>query len=866
MASRKPKTPKLYKHTPDSIEKFGAEDLFVSQHPLPGIHFHNNPQLAAWVRKYGQAPDTLFQQGLAAPPLGRNKSGLRHYEVDFLGDPRRVLNLDVPLASQTPEVREALFGLGIDSDQRAFYRGYGPHPAAPGWPDSFNTPDDPLPMSVAELLFDKALRDEYMNQLLRGGPLSRLPTEKGKIPLGALEEQARILAAGESYFADPQLRGEVLNNIMNSLLSRDIPAAIRQGPGWSAGTAYAPVARGKSPYEMLDEQISEARAAGDVMQAQRLENLKDDASLGDIQEEFPGATVFSPREGTKEFMVFNPDAVNIRRIASILAALGLGTATAQAGEDRYKDGKTSDFSKEKPPEQNAGLIGSVKQMLSSAAAPAMKALDTSLSPKEIQAWRSGQQSPESAKELADAFREAMDMPVVMMRDRVTTPDEFLRMAVKANDLSPTAYSTAIASLYGMPYDEKDKDGLALRDALLDQLRENLPGTTGPYSWDTGVTPEQKQQFAANSPYGEARYRLSPHGEQGYQSERVYNLFTTYQSGNHGPVWSDVGSKAAGVIGGAVNLDTTGLALSRFNTPQGRTDESLYWWKQGVPDGTLGDSYRGMKYPSLSATTLRGVGNKLDNPDNVAPYFNSQLIEKQMFNKGKALENLAGTDRSLGGMMELHRKLNSYSPEYPKDADPVKNPEKAAEMRKLRGDMQDWFFQGRQFANAEYPEIIRQSGLGPGSQFLSPAGESLANFARGDWADAISFASPVAGALSKYGKLPKALSRGADIVHGYGKFDPTEAGEDLAIESMAQRDDETPTLSDEFSRMVTPMQGSPLVTDEQGQMLKADDPRYGERLGVAYEKRQNDLRRILDASKKLYQPQTPATKRSGSIFM
>lgn len=884
MASRKPKSPKLYKHTPDVIEKFGPEDLFVSNHPLPGIQFHNNPELARWVRQYGEAPDILFRQGLAAPPLGKNSSGLRHYEVDFLGDPRRVINLDVPLASQTPEIREALFGLGVDSDQRARYREYGPMPAAEGWPDSFNTPDDPRPMSVGELLWDKGLRDEYTRQLVSGGPLSKFEfntlAPKGQLPLDVIEEQARLLASGDTLPFYPEGRGQVLNNIMESLLSRDIPAAVRQGPGWSAGTAYAPVARGKSPFEMLDDRIAEARADGDVMQAQRLEDLKDEGSLGDIKEKFPGVSVFSPNQGTKEFMVFDPNAVNIRRVASILAALGLGGAAAQAGEGRYQEGQTSDFAKpkERPRKMEAwerggkqageSLIGTIKRMYSAEAPkvanPITKPFETSLSPNEIQTWRSGQQSPESAKALADAFREAMSMPVVMMADRVVTPEEFLRSAVKANDLPPKAYATAIASLYGLPYDESDAAGLALRDALLDQLKENLPGTNTPTSWDTGVTPEQKRQFEATSPYGEARYRLSPHGEQGYQSERVYNLLTTYQSGQHGPVWSDLGSKAAGVIGGAVNLDTLGLAMSRFNTPQGRTDESLYWWKQGTPDGTVGDSYRGMKYPSLSATTLAGVGNKLDNPDNVIPYFNQQVIEKGMFNKDLALKSLTG-DRSLSDLQAARTKLNAYSPEYPADADPMRNPDKAADMRRLRGDIQQWDFNNRLFANAEYPELVRSLG-GEGSQFLSPAGQTLANFARGDWADATSFASLGAGGAIRAGMIPAKMAPAATAVRNFGKIDFSEAPQNLATESLAQRDGETPGSAEEVSGFFTPMKGSPLVTDENGQMLAPNDPSYSEGLGRAYEKRENSLRDIIERSKKLYQPQTPATKRSGMIAM
>ncbi|MFM8280821.1 MAG: hypothetical protein ACKN9Y_04390, partial [Bacteroidota bacterium] len=67
------------------------------------------------------------------------------------------------------------------------------------------------------------------------------------------------------------------------------------------------------------------------------------------------------------------------------------------------------------------------------------------------------------------------------------------------------------------------------------------------------------------------------------------------------------------------------------SPTGRMDESLYWWKRGEPDGSVGTSSNGVKYPSLSATTLEGATTKLDSTDHYIPYYNQHLFERYLYN-------------------------------------------------------------------------------------------------------------------------------------------------------------------------------------------------------------------------------------------
>jgi hypothetical protein len=45
------------------------------------------------------------------------------------------------------------------------------------------------------------------------------------------------------------------------------------------------------------------------------------------------------------------------------------------------------------------------------------------------------------------------------------------MAAARSDLPESAINTAMQSITGMPFDEQDEAGIALRDALLGQLRD-----------------------------------------------------------------------------------------------------------------------------------------------------------------------------------------------------------------------------------------------------------------------------------------------------------------------------------------------------------------------------------------------------------
>jgi hypothetical protein len=471
----------------------------------------------------------------------------------------------------------------------------------------------------------------------------------------------------------------------------------------------------------------------------------------------------------------------------------------------------------------------------------------------------------------------MDIPVVKVEGRVMTPDEYLRMAAAGSELPDSAINTAKQSLAGMPFDESDEAGIALRDALLGQLRDNLPGRHAEHGWDTGATPEQVAEFEKRGPF-EARYRLTPEGEQGYQSERVYNLFTTFQNGEYTPVWSDAGSKVLGVLGapfdrhsGGFLGDTARLAGSRFNTPTGRMGESLYWWKRGEPDGTVGTSSNGVKYPSLSATTLEGATTKLDSTDHYIPYYNQHLFERYLYNL-----DLEPAERQR--LQDMRDDLFRITPRYPANADP-------RDMRKLIRDLRDFDQKARGFANAEYPEAVRKYSLPVEAwttgghdftgrsypsvpskpvepTYLSPFGEMLANYPR-DAVDLQTIATLGAGALKGGTPLFRGLlgasKSGAKAVGRQAAVSAAGAirrGIDNTLDDLVQ---EVPTnaamqaanqpgpprsTTSALSAFFTPMETS-IVTDEDGNPVKANDPNYRRHLEATYQRRQNELRGLLD---------------------
>jgi hypothetical protein len=515
-----------------------------------------------------------------------------------------------------------------------------------------------------------------------------------------------------------------------------------------------------------------------------------------------------------------------------------------------------------------------------------KRLDTQLYPEDVQQFQSA--PPPEYTLFLEATWQAMGMPVVKIGDRVVTPDEYLTMAAAKSNLPESAVNTAKQSLAGMPVDESDEAGIALRDALLGQLRDNLPGRNAESGWDTGANPEQVAEFAKDGPR-ESRYRLTPEGEQGYQSERVYNLFSTFQNGEFAPVWSDVGSKVLGVLGAPFDMRagipgaTPYLAASRFNTPTGRLAESMYWWKQGEPNGTAATSAGGAKYPSISSTTLEGVTTKLDSTDNYIPYYNQQLPERYLYNL-----DLEAGDRSQ--LQQMRDDLFRITPRYPAGADPK-------EMRQLIRDLRDFDQKARGFANAEYPEFVRKytipveawtSGghdwMGRPSTsrprkpveatYLSPFGEMMANYPR-DAVDLQTVLTLGVGALkgspSLLGGLmdasksgTKAVARRAAVsAAGAIRRTVDNTLDDLAQEiptntAMQAANQPGPTQStpSAFSSFFTPMETS-IVTDEQGKPVKANDPNYRKYLDDTYQRRQGELRGLLDRGTTLYDRQSLA---------
>ena len=860
---KKPPTRMLYQHSPNVVEKFGDEDLFVSQYPLPGIDFHNNEQLARWVLEYGVAPDVLFRQGLAAPPLGPNTSGLRHYSAEFVGDPGKILNLDVPLGAQPRSVQDALDRIGIR-------RGVLPDSAIGITGE---------PMSTQELLWLDAMR-------MHGGfgktKLSDLdstvdPSLEGPDSMRNIAEWA---ASGDP--AADALHNE-LGPIMVSRLVDDagIQAASRMGPGWGAGTGYGPQSLGKSPMKTLLDEATQARAEGDILRAQEIENQLYE---GDI----PGnaVNVPAPTDGTREYKVFDPNAVNIKRVASILAAMGLGGSVASA-DDRYGD-RTSRFSPAPQPESSPAsyldsALDSVNQGIAGAGNAIANYFGSDLDPQRMAAFQANP-PPEYSQWLENATI-AMNTPSVRVGpDETISPDEYFNRVAKENGFSVKSIENAKGSLFGYPHDANDKAAMAMRDDLLDALRNNLPGQnvegTEKTAFDAGATPEEQADFA-NSPYGEQRYRLTNEGEKGFQSERVYNILSTFQNGSHRPAGADLTGKALATFGALPSAatsafagdyggmkDTLDIAGYRDNTPDGRMREAMYWWNQGNPNGTAGDSLTGAKYPSLSKTTMPGLTTGFSNADQYYARYNQQGLERDVYNMGVDPKDHAMMNR-------MRDDLFRTTPRYPSGASPE-------EMRDLAGKIRDYDQGQRSLVSIEAPTFTKNYGISPSAwggghdfqgqaklpdnyqpvkpEYLSAGAEMAANLPRDmmDWQTIATMGTGLIGKLASgaanfadaataAGRVTKNVGRAAKAVGKQAaEFGTDAAGEIPSNYTLAEvnRPADTPGFLDapEFH---------PMIKDEDGNPARADHPNYERYKAQAYVDQQNRLRQIVDRGTKLY---------------
>lgn len=844
--SRRPAPRLLYQHSPNVIEKFGPEDLHTSYYPLPGIDFHNNPQLAQFVEQYGKAPDALFRSGMAAPPLGKNESGLRHYTADFLGDPAMVMNLDAPISAQQPGVREMLERMGIRDRSDA-----------PGYRDD-----------TAEALWLDALRQHGGYENTRLSDLDELVDPSLEGP-ASLQNIAEFVASGDPG-AD-SVRNQLAPIVLDRLSRAGIPAASRMGSGWGAGSAFAPSSVGKSPFQMLLDEAQSARADGDIGRAQEIENVLAGDEPGDLYGVTvpEGGDVPAPSGGTREYKVFDPNAINIRRVASILAAMGLGGATASA-DDRYGD-QASGFASPPPEPASesspwgaapAGPGGAPTPMPEGEAGTVFdylqnRLVDEDLVPEDMQQFQAA--PPEAHAEFRKNFDEAMRMPVVRLADSVTTPEAYIQSLIgeygSLGYISPDAAENVKRSLQGLPYDETDQVAYRVREALLDQMRDTLPSGSKEYGWEPGATPRQLAAMGADGAGDmNARYRLTSEGQQGFQAERVLNLFSTFQNGRHRPVFADVGSRVAGIPAAAFGgnwmaNENLKLAGNRFNTPEGRLNESLYWWNRGRPDGTAADSFTGAKYPSLSSTTMEGITTKLDSTDNFIPLANQGIFEQAIYNRDLSPDQFSR-------LMKLrNNQLRSVTPINPEGAKPE-------DLRRLRRDLRDFQANSRGWANAYAPFVTKhlpspEAWAGYPAEkipevkptFLPPAYEMAANLPT-DYLDMQTVLG--LGAAMRPGLFGHAAT-------GLAQDLPQELGTGLAFTSVNTRNDaggETPGLFDP--------QKTSLVTYNEGPRMgfpvPADDPNYGRYYEDARGQRKNVLRDILDRGTKLYGSQPTATSR------
>jgi hypothetical protein len=230
---------------------------------------------------------------------------------------------------------------------------------------------------------------------------------------------------------------------------------------------------------------------------------------------------------------------------------------------------------------------------------------------------------------------------------------------------------------------------------------------------------------------------------------------------------------------------------------------------------------------------------------------------------------------------LRDDLFRITPRYPADADP-------RGMRQLIRDLRDFDQNARGFANAEYPEVVRNYAIpvsafttghdwagrpGPSGQpveptYLSPFGEMAANYPR-DAVDLQTLVSlgmgGVKGGQSLLSGLADASKSGAKAVArraGASAAGAIRRSVDNTLEDLAQEvptntamqaaNQPGPTRSTlgAVSSFFSPMETS-IVTDPRGNPVPANDPNYRRHLDATYRRRENVLRGILDRRTNLY---------------
>ena len=810
--------PQFYYHSPNVDDQFIPADALHSPGPAIGLPMHQDPELFERIRQHGVAPDWLFRHGLAAPPLPGNESGLRHYVAQMDVDPQRIMNLDLPLEGQTQDVRTALAKMGI------------------------RTGDSLLgePRRISHALWENAMANT-----------PAFAEDNGWLPKTSLIEQEKLgnyYVDGTGQFdRDPEsLRNLAAETMYQQLQDANLPMGVRTGTGLSAGSVYAK--------PVLNERGEK-----------------------------------SPSKMIQEARIFQPDKLEIIRRLAVPGAIGVGAAAAggtASADDRYGD-RLSKFSQPEPDNSFFGMLGQAGDYLQGKASGAAKYVgdrfSDDLTPEDMAAFQAN--PTREMRHFNAVVDEAMQMPVMRIKDEggsviTISPAQYFDLAKKSGipGLSEQTVNNAIASIKGMPFDENDKIAINLRDAFLNQMRSNLPGRYEPGATDTefdaGATPEQAAEFDKAGP-AESRYRLTPQGEQGYQSERAYNLFSTFQNGTHRPIGANNSGKALAAVGGlALDMfgDTQGaaqtynLAANRFNTPQGRMNEALQWWYTGQPDGTAGDSLGGAKYPSLSSTTFEGVTTKMTNADNFLPRYNQQLSERYLYNLDMPEANRATLDR-------MRDDFYRTTPRYPAGADPK-------EVRGIIRELKDLDTEARQYSSVEYPSFVKNYTMSPEAfggathdftgktvmpdkplapvkpTYLSPFGEMVANYPR-DLADMQGIAelglAGVTGGGSLIGSLinERSLARGAakvakSLARGGGRIGTNTVGETPQNAAIMQVN-----LPDQHPGLFTPPEYHPLVTDFGGNPVRADDPNYEMYKPSAYQKRDDRLRRILEAGTTMY---------------
>lgn len=465
---------------------------------------------------------------------------------------------------------------------------------------------------------------------------------------------------------------------------------------------------------------------------------------------------------------------------------------------------------------------------------------------------------------SNAFRSA---PVIRHEDTILTPAEYIESL-----LGSSAVPLVEPYLTGVKLpDDSGPSNVAI--SVLKKLKAQSLG--GDEQVFPGQTLQQRED-RRTSPLQEGRFMTSEGLDEALAATRVYNLLSaTHVNPSVAPDTASSLSAALSGLGaafaypmaaftgglqgedeflgkGTIDMANRRIGTALVNPLQARIQEALYQDQQaqeGERRGQYKSGLTGGFYPQTQVTSGQGMADQLQYDNANLNTFLSSTVLPQAFS-GTPIVGTADAPLLRNLIANLMRNV----PVMPEGLS-------AEEAEEMRGELRDYLDAQEQQYVAEYPAYQRrwnERAIGemfPVEEysFPSPANNALATSWK-YWLDPMTLATLGGGAL-----LGTAKGGGNALVRALAN-----AAKDYAIDTATIESPFTLGVSAAAGAnpadLVAPMPSS-LVTDEEGNPVPANDPRYEFYLGRHQDEQKNRLGRLLEFGKKWF-PYPPPQMPSG----